>query len=293
MKQGFFSQKESGRGKGVKEKDLNRNLKNTSSGISVSMDLDDVINVDTPSGVASVVQKGVTPSVVDITSELLSKARSFPGKSSYANITGKLIGKKLNIHTLFTSEGNGIDVVVSVESIRAIIDMYMQSWGRSSYARVMIELRADVKLKDNVFQPVFKKFTANTCGKINNPETTKEVNKKKGVEPTIEVSNLNPFDVLNSVDNDVEFGTNEGTTNLINNRATSSGSSFMNFKNDGEFASNTPIGEKIDKIEWQICKGKLRLLDNEGNSLVLTGIVESDSEVEVVFDETADLRIST
>ncbi|GJV82382.1 copia protein [Tanacetum coccineum] len=29
-------------------------------------------------------------------------------------------------------------------------DMCMQSWGRSSYARVMIEIRADVELKDNI-----------------------------------------------------------------------------------------------------------------------------------------------
>nr|GEW51885.1 hypothetical protein [Tanacetum cinerariifolium] len=35
------------------------------------------------------------------------------------------------------------------------------------------------------------------------------------------------------------------------------------------------------------------LLDNEENSLILTGIVKSDSEVKVVFDETANLRIST
>nr|GFA28028.1 hypothetical protein [Tanacetum cinerariifolium] len=53
-------------------------------------------------------------------------------------------------------------------------------------------------------------------------------NKKKGVEPTIEVSSSNPFDALNSVDNDGEFG-----------------------------------------------------------------IVESDSEVDLVFDETANLRIPT
>ncbi|GJV68905.1 hypothetical protein Tco_1484414 [Tanacetum coccineum] len=106
------------------------------------------------------------------------------------------------------------------------------------------------------YRPVPKKPNASSSG-----------NKKKGVEPTIEVSNSNPFDVLNSVVNDVEFGTNGGTTNLVNNGATSSGSSFMNMDNDGEFASNTPI--------------------------VPTGIVESDSEVEVVFDEIANLRIST
>ncbi|GKD36599.1 hypothetical protein Tco_1252108 [Tanacetum coccineum] len=137
-------------------------------------------------------------------------------------------------------------------------DMCTQSWGRSSYARVMIKLRADVELKDNIvvampkitreghytcnirveyewkpprcsscipvgskmgFKPrkeyrqVTKKSTASSSG-----------NKKKGAEPTIKVSNSIPFDVLILVDTDVEFGTNRGTTNLVNNGATSSGS---------------------------------------------------------------------
>ncbi|GJX08500.1 zinc finger protein ZAT5-like protein [Tanacetum coccineum] len=91
----------------------------------------------------------------------------------------------------------------------------------------------------------------------------------KGVEHTIEVSNSDLFDVLNSGDNNGEFGTNGETNNLVNNEATSSGSSFMNIDNDGE------------------------LLDNDGNPLVPTGIVESDSEVELVFDETANLKIPT
>nr|GEU96956.1 hypothetical protein [Tanacetum cinerariifolium] len=188
-------------------------------------------------------------------------------------------------------------------------DMCMKSWGRSSSARVMIELRADVNLKDNivvampkitreghytcnvrveyewkppryssckVFGHIHEKCLKNTGAgekktmrmpsqtsrgvqvgpKISfKPQKEYEYvskklnassscNKKKGVEPTIEVSNSNQFDILNSVDNDVEFG-------------------------------------------------KLRLLDNDGNPLVPTGIVKSDSEVEVVFDETANLRIST
>ncbi|GJU60878.1 ARID DNA-binding domain-containing protein [Tanacetum coccineum] len=179
-------------------------------------------------------------------------------------------------------------------------DMCMQSWGRSSYARVMIELRADVELKDNIVMAMPKitreghyacnvRVDAGEKKTVKKPSQTsrgvpvgpkmgfkpqKEYrpitkmpnassngNKKKGVEPTIEVSNSNPFNVLNSIDNDVEFGTNGGTTNLVNNEATSSGSSFMNIDNDGEFTCNTPI--------------------------------ESNSEVEVVFDETANLRIST
>nr|GEZ04806.1 hypothetical protein [Tanacetum cinerariifolium] len=58
-------------------------------------------------------------------------------------------------------------------------------------------------------------------------------------------------------------------------------------------SSNTLIGEKIDKIERQICEGKLMFVDDEGNPLVPMGIVDSDSEGEVLFDETANLRFST
>ncbi|GJY75714.1 cytokinin dehydrogenase 3-like protein [Tanacetum coccineum] len=209
-------------------------------------------------------------------------------------------------------------------------DMCIKSCGRSSYARVMVKLKDDVELKDNIVVAMPKitregHYTCNVCveyewklprcssckvfGHVHEectkntgaeyrpatkkPNASSSGNKKKGVEPTIEVSNSNPFDVLNSVDNDGEFGTNERTNNLVNNEATSSGSSFMNINNDGECASNTPIVAKIDKIKLQISEGKLRLLDNDGNPLVPTGIVESDTEVELVFDETYNLRILT
>ncbi|GJQ94592.1 uncharacterized mitochondrial protein-like protein [Tanacetum coccineum] len=120
-----------------------------------------------------------------------------------------------------------------------------------------------------VYQSLLKKYIANTCGKkMNNSESTKEVSKS------------NPFEVLTLSDNDVDLGTNRGISNSVD-KGTINVSS-----------SNTPIGEKIDKIERQICKGKLRFVDDDGNPLVLTGIVDSDSEVKVVFDEAANLRIS-
>ncbi|GJZ37873.1 nucleotide-diphospho-sugar transferase [Tanacetum coccineum] len=453
-------------------------MSKTNTGIGLSTTSDGTRNEVGPVGDTSTVMEGVAQSMIDKTVEKdkLSSLEdttvlgSFPplstpvttsagnahGKSSYANITGQPSGKKVNVRTLFTPGGNGIDVVVPMDSIRAIktlgdkygrirsmfssstglfsfqfssmhgldamlengpwfirnnplilkkwhpdenllkedvtvpvwvklhgvpvtafsedglsaiatklgtplmLDSYtsylcMQSWGRSSYARVMVELRADVELKDNivvampkitredhytcnvrvecewkpsrcssckVFVHIHEECTKNTCvgekktikkpsqtsrdvpvgPKISfkpqkeyrpvtkKPNASSSVNKKNGVVPTFEVRNSNPFDVLNSIDNDGEFGTNRGTTNLVNNEATLSRSSFMNIDNDGEFASNTPIGEKIDKIERQIGEGKLRLLDNDGNPLVPTGIVESDSEVEVVFDDTANLR---
>nr|GEU55365.1 hypothetical protein [Tanacetum cinerariifolium] len=85
--------------------------------------------------------EGVTPSVVNMTVEMgkhksledTNVPESFPplstavntagnafDKSSYANKNSKPSGKKVNVCTLFTPEGNGIDVVVLVDSIRAI-----------------------------------------------------------------------------------------------------------------------------------------------------------------------------
>ncbi|GKB77918.1 hypothetical protein Tco_0944813 [Tanacetum coccineum] len=150
-------------------------------------------------------------------------------------------------------------------------DICMQSWGRSRYARSMIELRADVELKDTImvdmskivrkgfytctirveyewkpprcacckvfghiqdecsknlgldvakkskipsqaprgvpvgpkvgFKPVKQLYRH--VSKKNNINTSG--NKKNDMESTKEVSNPNPFDMLNSIENDVDF----------------------------------------------------------------------------------------
>nr|GEU64000.1 hypothetical protein [Tanacetum cinerariifolium] len=126
----FELKRELGR-RDVKEKSLNRNLMNTSLGIGVSTELVNTINKDTLVGVAYAVNKGVTPSVVDMMVEMekissledttvlgsfsplsttvTTMAGNALGKSLYAIVTGKPSGKKLNIRTLFTPGGNGID----------------------------------------------------------------------------------------------------------------------------------------------------------------------------------------
>ncbi|GJZ18181.1 gag-pol polyprotein [Tanacetum coccineum] len=60
--------------------------------------------------------------------------------------------------------------------------------------RVEYEWKPSRSTSCNVFRPVLKKPNASSSGI-----------KKKGVEPTIKVSNSNPFDVLNSVNNDAEL----------------------------------------------------------------------------------------
>ncbi|GJV50046.1 RNA-directed DNA polymerase, eukaryota, reverse transcriptase zinc-binding domain protein, partial [Tanacetum coccineum] len=89
----------------------------------------------------------------------------------------------------------------------------------SSYARVMIELRADVDLKDNivVVMPRIKEEGHYICNvrveydwKPHRNLFSKSillvlaVIRRKVAVPTIDVSNSNPFEVLNSVNNDVE-----------------------------------------------------------------------------------------
>nr|GFD12907.1 hypothetical protein [Tanacetum cinerariifolium] len=120
------------------------------------------------------------------------------------------------------------------------------------------------------YRPVPKNFTASSIG-----------NKKKGVAHTNEVSNLNPFDVLNSVDNDVEFGTNRRTTNLVNNEANSSGSSFMNVEISS--TGNNPIIDKIEKFE-------AILVDEASNSLKkveCSGDYDNEYEVASVDNDMA------
>ncbi|GJZ46748.1 hypothetical protein Tco_0600580 [Tanacetum coccineum] len=86
---------------------------------------------------------------------------------------------------------------------------------------------------------------------------------------TNEVSNSNPFDVLNTINNDMELGTNGGTLNSGNKGANSSGSSFCNVKNSS--TSTTPIIDKIRKYENLIIDGQAILMDDAGNPLKKVG----------------------
>ncbi|GJW41948.1 hypothetical protein Tco_0070747 [Tanacetum coccineum] len=83
---------------------------------------------------------------------------------------------------------------------------------------------ADVELKDNTMVAMPKitgdgHYTCNIHVEYvwkpprpvpKKPNASSSGNKNKGMEPTIEISNSNPFKVLNSIDNNVELGTSGG-----------------------------------------------------------------------------------
>ncbi|GJX26883.1 hypothetical protein Tco_0233179 [Tanacetum coccineum] len=142
-------------------------------------------------------------------------------------------------------------------------DMCMQSWGRSSYARAMIELRADVELKDNIVvaMPKITKEGYYTCN----------IRVKYEWKPP----RCACCKVLTSVENDVELGTNGETSNFASQEANTSGSLFWNV--DSGSPSTTPIIEKIDKTEKLIIDGRVTLVDDEGKPLENFGKIGFDA----------------
>nr|GEV07721.1 hypothetical protein [Tanacetum cinerariifolium] len=147
---------------------------------------------------------------------------------------------------------------------------------------VLVGPKVGFKPVKQVYRPVFKKNNANTSG-----------NKKKDAESRNKVSNPNSFYVLNSVENDVDLGTNEGTSNLASKEVASSESSFWNVRSSS--TSTTPIVVKIDKPERLIIDAKLTLVDDEGKHLEkgdYSGDHDSEDEVEPVDNEMTSFLAS-
>ncbi|GJR24893.1 cytochrome P450 [Tanacetum coccineum] len=153
--------------------------------------------------------------------------------------------------------------------------------GMSSYSRAMIELRADVELKDTIAVAMpklvgdgFYMFTIRVDYEwkpsrhvSNKNSASKSGNIKQGELSRQEVSNSNPFDALNLVEDDDNLGTNRGNSN-------SAGKGSLTVTPGS--SSTTHIAEKIDKLKRQILDEKL-----------------IDSEVEEVFNETVGFVAST
>ncbi|GJX30422.1 putative ribonuclease H-like domain-containing protein [Tanacetum coccineum] len=289
MERGFLSQKGSGRGRGVKEKDLNRNKRNTTSGIGLSTESDDTRDEDTPLGVTSAVKEGVTPYVVDKTVEMekissvedttvpgsflplstpgTTKAGNALGKSSYANVTGKPSWKKLNFNTLFTPGENKVAYLVVANYVR-------NTWGKYGLVRSMFSSSTglfsfqfgSMDRLDAMLENVWVKLHGVPVTAFNEDGLSAIVTKLGTPlmldSYTSDMCRQSCGLVVNDVELLVPIG---GTTHLVNNKATSSGSSFMNVANSS--TRTTPIIDKIWKFEELLTSEKATLVDEAGNPL--------------------------
>nr|GEX20906.1 integrase, catalytic region, zinc finger, CCHC-type, peptidase aspartic, catalytic [Tanacetum cinerariifolium] len=146
----------------------------------------------------------------------------------------------------------------------------------------MIKLRADMELKDSIMVGMPK--LVDVAKNLKNPrqvvrgvpigpqvgfkpvkqvyrQVSKNIvntsgKKNQNAMPKQDVSNSNPFNALISIENDDDL-------------------------------------DKINKIKCQILDDKLMFMDDDGKGLIPMGNVDSESVVEVVFDETANLMAST
>ncbi|GJZ99911.1 hypothetical protein Tco_0672462 [Tanacetum coccineum] len=164
MEHDFLSQKVGGRGRGVKEKQHGSANDTTKKIVVVSSTVDELDSGNKKGTQEGNVGKTSISSTADNVHESPTTDNSASIRSgllSYAKLaTCESSRKNVNFRSLITPVGNEVDVAISLESIRAIsewhsldsytFDMYMQSWGWSSYARAMIELRDDGELKNTI-----------------------------------------------------------------------------------------------------------------------------------------------
>ncbi|GJV61331.1 hypothetical protein Tco_1467431 [Tanacetum coccineum] len=267
------------------------------------LSLDNGINVAIPMESVKVISEQFVNTAYGF---FLGKLYLFQFSSMDEDVVNVLVWVKLHGVLVTTFSEDGLSVIATKLGTPLMLDLYtsyicMQSWGRSSYARAMIELRADVELKDTIVVAMPNLWGKDECPKNIGSDVVKNLkkpnqapkgvsvgpkvgfkpvkqiyrpkknnintsgNKKKYVEFTKEFSNLNPFDVLNSVENNVGSSTNGGTIDFASKEVNSSGSSFWNVGSSS--VNTTPIVEKIDKLEKLIIDRKIKLVDDEGKPL--------------------------
>ncbi|GKD31422.1 hypothetical protein Tco_1242200, partial [Tanacetum coccineum] len=258
------------------------------------------------------------------TSDIFALIRS--GPTSYAKlVTGEPGRKSVNFRTLITPAGNGVDVVIPLESIRAISKWFINTacgfflgkrvaypwnldvnllkedvgnvsvWvklhgvpvtvfsedglsGRSSYARAMIELQADVELKDTI--------VVDECPKNIGSDVEKNLKNPSQNPRGVSVGPKVGFKLVKQVYRPISKKINANTSGNKKKdaeprkEAYSNGSLFWNVGSNS--ISTTPIVEKIDKLEKLIIDGKITLVDDEDKPLKKVDYSgDHDSEVEV------------
>ncbi|GJU07173.1 copia protein [Tanacetum coccineum] len=107
-----------------------------------------VMNSNVGGGGMNEVGTTVLDSFPPLPMQVTTSAGNAPGKYSFANVTGKPSGKKLNIRTLFTSEGNGIDVVVLV-AYHVVANYVRNTWGKYGYSFQFITMEGLEAMLEN------------------------------------------------------------------------------------------------------------------------------------------------
>nr|GEU68283.1 hypothetical protein [Tanacetum cinerariifolium] len=114
------------------------------------------------------------------------------------------------------------------------------------------------KLTKQVYQPISEKNGASVSGK-----------KKQDGLTRLEVSNSNPFDALNKVENVDDLGTNQENSKLAEKGANSDVVSSAHGTSSEAFCSPSinPLTERINDLEREMLDMKLVCVDDDGKLL--------------------------
>ncbi|GKA27191.1 retrovirus-related pol polyprotein from transposon TNT 1-94 [Tanacetum coccineum] len=188
-------------------------------------------------------------------------------------------------------------VFSSMDGLNAMLENVLAILRESSYTRAMIELQADVELKDTIVVAMLKlsgqgfyrcnvqveyewKPHRYACCKVfghiqeecpKNPGlgVVKNLKKPSHSSRGVPVGPKVSFKTAKEIDLVLKKAYCQhiamGTSNLASNGANSSGLSFWNVETSS--IRTTPIVDKIRKIEKLIVDGKLTLMDNDGKPL--------------------------
>ncbi|GJU63260.1 hypothetical protein Tco_1148473 [Tanacetum coccineum] len=156
-------------------------------------------------------------------------------------------------------------------------DMCIQSWGSSSYARAVIEVRVDVELKDNIVV-VMPKLVGEgfyTCNV--HVECSENMKKSSQTPRRVLVGPKVGFKPVKQVYRKVS---KKNTANTSSNKKKDVEPIIENVESSS--TSTTLIIEKFEKIERFIIEGKVTLVDDEGKSLTnIDSLGDHDSEDEI------------
>ncbi|GKB39583.1 hypothetical protein Tco_0884525 [Tanacetum coccineum] len=269
MRRDFLSQNRSGGGRGVKEKNKGVAAKDV---VSPSV-IDEPVVMEKHNSLVDTsihnVKKTSLSSSMDGLNAMLKNGPWFIRNH-------QLILKKWNPDVNLLKEDVG-NVLVWVKLHGVPVTAFNEDvLGRSSYAKAMIELWADVELKDTIVEECPKNIGSGEAKNLKKPSQTPQ-----GVLAGLKVGFNPPKEYR-------PFGTNGGTSNLASNGANSSGSSFWNVETS--CTSTTPIVNKIRKLKKLIIDGKVTLVDDDAKPLKKVdylGDHDSEDEIESVDNDMA------
>ncbi|GJY86242.1 ATPase, F1/V1/A1 complex, alpha/beta subunit [Tanacetum coccineum] len=294
MEHGFLSQKWSGGRRGVKEK--NKDVA-TKDGVSLSVTIRTVV-MEKPS---SLVNTSV-PTAENMEFSMDGLDAMLENGSWFIRNNPLILRKWHFDENLVKEDVSTIPVWVK------LYDVPVTAFSEDGLSAIATKL-ADVELKDNIVAPMPKitregYYTCNICVEyeLKPPRCAcckvfghvlEECPKNIGASATknLKKTSQTPKGIL--VGPKMGFKPKQVFQPVSKKSTANSGVKKKNNSESTKVVSKSNPFKVLTSVDNDMDLGKLMFVDDDGNPIIPTNTMDSDSEVEVVFDETTNIRLST